>query len=92
MSEEIIKLPAFAKINLGLKVLGRRPDGYHEIRTVFQTVTLKDTLTFETTDDEHLELACTDPSIPTDESNLILRAARSLRERYGVTRGARVKL
>ena len=92
MSEEIIKLPAFAKINLGLKVLGRRPDGYHEIRTVFQTVTLHDTLTFEPTSDGRLELACTDPSIPTDESNLVLRAASALRERYGVNGGARVRL
>ena len=92
VSEEIIKLPAFAKINLGLKVLGRRADGYHEIRTIFQTVTLHDGLTFEATADGRLELACTDPTIPADESNLVIRAAAALRERYGVTRGARVTL
>lgn len=92
MSEEIIKLSAFAKINLGLKVLGRRADGYHEIRTVFQTVSLHDRLTFETTDDSRLELACTDPSIPTDGSNLVLRAADALRQRHGAGRGARVTL
>lgn len=92
MSEEIITLPAFAKINLGLRVLGRRDDGYHEIRTVFQTVTLHDGLTFETTADGRLELTCTDPTIPTDESNLVLRAASALRERYGVSRGACVRL
>jgi 4-diphosphocytidyl-2-C-methyl-D-erythritol kinase len=92
VSVEIIKLPAFAKINLGLRVLGRRPDGYHEIRTLFQTITLQDDLTFEATADGRLELICTDPSIPTDESNLVLRAASLLRERYGVTGGARVRL
>lgn len=92
MSEEIIKLPAFAKINLGLKVLGRRADGYHEIRTVFQTISLNDSLTFESTADGRIELACTDPSIPTDESNLVLRAADALRERYGTNRGARITL
>jgi 4-diphosphocytidyl-2-C-methyl-D-erythritol kinase len=92
VSEEIIKLPAFAKINLGLRVLGRRADDYHEIRTVFQTVTLHDCLTFEATTDERLELTCTDPDIPIDESNLVLRAAKALRERYGVSRGARVRL
>ncbi|HVF45648.1 MAG TPA: 4-(cytidine 5'-diphospho)-2-C-methyl-D-erythritol kinase, partial [Pyrinomonadaceae bacterium] len=92
MSEEIIKLPAFAKINLGLKVLGRRADGYHEIRTVFQTISLHDRLTFETTADGRLELACTDPSIPADETNLVMRAAAALRERYGAGRGARVTL
>jgi len=92
VSEEIIKLPAFAKINLGLKVLGRRADGYHEIRTVFQTISLHDGLTFEAKGDGSLELACTDPSIPTDESNLVIRAAVALRERYGASRGARVTL
>ena len=92
MSEEIITLPAFAKINLGLSVLGRREDGYHEIRTVFQTVTLQDVLTFEPTTDGRLELTCTDPSIPTDESNLVMRASNALRERYNVTQGARVHL
>jgi 4-diphosphocytidyl-2-C-methyl-D-erythritol kinase len=92
VSEEIITLPAFAKINLGLRVLGRRADGYHEIRTVFQTVTLHDTLSFEPAPGGRLELACTDPTIPTDESNLVLRAASLLRERRGVSRGARARL
>jgi 4-diphosphocytidyl-2-C-methyl-D-erythritol kinase len=93
VSEEIIQLPAFAKINLGLRVLGRRADGYHEISTVFQTVTLCDSLTFEATADERLELTCTDPDdIPKDESNLVLRAAKALRERYGLSRGARLRL
>jgi 4-diphosphocytidyl-2-C-methyl-D-erythritol kinase len=98
VSEEKITLPAYAKINLGLRVRGRRADGYHEITTVFQTVTLHDQLTFEPRHDDGLELACPDPEIPTDESNLVLRAALALRERYGmaqrygVARGARVTL
>ena len=92
MSAEKIHVPAFAKINLGLRVHGRRPDGYHEISTVFQTVSLRDTLSFQATTDEKLELVCSDPSIPTDESNLVLRAAAALRERFGVKQGARVGL
>ena len=92
MSVDKINVPAFAKINLGLRVHGRRPDGYHKISTVFQTVSLHDTLTFKATTDGKLGLACTDPSIPTDDSNLVLRAAKALRERYGVAQGARVEL
>ena len=92
MSAEKLTVPAFAKINLRLRVLGRRADGYHEISTVFQTVTLHDTLTFETTPDGRLELVCSDPSIPTDETNLALRAAAALRGRYGVRAGARIVL
>ncbi|HEX8285158.1 MAG TPA: 4-(cytidine 5'-diphospho)-2-C-methyl-D-erythritol kinase [Pyrinomonadaceae bacterium] len=92
MSADRLTLPAFAKINLGLRVLGRRPDGYHEISTVFQTITLHDTLTFETAPGGLLELSCTDPSIPTDGTNLVVRAASALRERFGVDSGARVGL
>lgn len=92
MTEENIKLPAFAKINLGLRVLGRRADGYHEIETVFQTITLHDNLTFEAKPNGNLEFVCTDPDIPTDKSNLVIRAADALRERFNVNEGARVEL
>ena len=92
MSAAEFTLPAFAKINLGLRVHGRRPDGYHEITTVFQTVSLHDRLAFQTLPGGRLELACSDPEIPTDESNLVMRAASALRERYGVRGGARVEL
>lgn len=85
-------LPSFAKINLTLRIAGRRDDGYHEIETVFQTVTLHDLLTFEARDDERLELACDAPGVPCDESNLVHRAGRALREHYGVRRGARINL
>lgn len=92
MSAEKINVPAFAKINLGLRVHGRRPDGYHEISTVFQTVSLRDTLSFQSTPDGKLELVCSDPSIPADDTNLVLRAAAALRERFGVGEGVRVEL
>ena len=92
MPENSFTLPAFAKINLSLRVLGRRADGYHEIETVFQTVTLHDRLTFSALDGDHLELTCSAPDIPTDERNLVRRAAHALRERYGIKRGARIEL
>jgi 4-diphosphocytidyl-2-C-methyl-D-erythritol kinase len=92
VSAEKINVPAFAKLNLGLRVHGRRPDGYHEISTVFQTVTLRDTLSFQAAADGSLKLVCSDPSIPADDSNLILRAAKALRERFGVGRGVCVEL
>ncbi len=74
-------LPSFAKVNLYLRVLGKRDDGYHELCTVFQTVSLHDTLAFEESDE--LELTCDDERVPTDESNLIMRAARALQEMTG---------
>jgi 4-diphosphocytidyl-2-C-methyl-D-erythritol kinase len=64
---------AYAKINWSLRVTGKREDGYHDIETLFQTISLHDTLTF--TESDRLELTCDDPAIPTDERNLVIRAA-----------------
>jgi 4-diphosphocytidyl-2-C-methyl-D-erythritol kinase len=79
----LLKLPTFAKINWILRVAGRRPDGYHEVATVLQTVSLCDELTFAVRDDDLISLKCDDPSIPVDASNLIVRAARALSDRHG---------
>jgi 4-diphosphocytidyl-2-C-methyl-D-erythritol kinase len=81
---------ASAKVNLTLEVLGRRPDGYHEVATVLQAVDLFDRVMVE--DAPALELRSDDPDLPTDERNLIVRAARLLREAAGIDRGARIRL
>jgi 4-diphosphocytidyl-2-C-methyl-D-erythritol kinase len=85
-------LPAHAKINLTLRVLGRRPDGYHELRTVFQTITLHDELTFTDAAHDRIELACDAADVPADDTNLVHCAAVALRERYKVRRGARIEI
>ncbi|MEZ5425931.1 MAG: 4-(cytidine 5'-diphospho)-2-C-methyl-D-erythritol kinase [Pyrinomonadaceae bacterium] len=90
MAEESFSLPAFAKINLNLRVLGKRGDGFHEICTVFQTVSLCDRLTFSGGDG--IRLTCSDANVPTDESNLIVRAANLLREKFNIGPGARIHL
>jgi 4-diphosphocytidyl-2-C-methyl-D-erythritol kinase len=71
-----MQVRSFAKINWSLRVTGKRPDGFHDIETVFQSISLYDTLTF--TLGKQLVLTCDDPSIPTDETNLVMRAARAL--------------
>ncbi|MEP7271860.1 MAG: 4-(cytidine 5'-diphospho)-2-C-methyl-D-erythritol kinase [Acidobacteriota bacterium] len=71
----ILTVPSFAKINWTLKILGRRTDGYHELRTILQTVSLCDTLSL-TRSEVGLELTCNAPGVPLDETNLIQRAAR----------------
>lgn len=92
MSQDAFKLFSFAKINWRLRVLGRRADGFHELRTIFQTVTLHDNLTFAPRDDDRLYLTTDSQDIPTDESNLIVRAAVALRHRRGIHRGASIHL
>ena len=71
-----MQVRSHAKINWALRILGRRPDGYHDLETLFQTISLHDTLTIE--DADRLTLTCDDSTIPADDSNLILRAARAL--------------
>ena len=87
-----LKLPSFAKINRLLRVLGKRPDGYHEIFTVLQTISLHDDLEFELRTDGKLTLVCDDPRIPTDETNLIIKAAIALQEKLETPLGADIKL
>jgi 4-diphosphocytidyl-2-C-methyl-D-erythritol kinase len=86
------KLPSFGKINWTLQVLGKRPDGYHELVTVLQTISLHDELTFRARDDEQFVLSCNDQAIPVDQTNLIWRAASALRERTGHDKGVEVHL
>ena len=81
-----------AKVNLGLHVAGRRDDGYHEIVTIFQAIDLCDVLEGQTSDALTLEVS--DPSIPADETNLVVKAARCLQGHVGPARarGARLRL
>jgi 4-diphosphocytidyl-2-C-methyl-D-erythritol kinase len=70
-----MRLAAHAKINWSLRVTGKRSDGFHDIETLFQTISLHDVITIEP-DAPELSLTCSDPAIPVDETNLVLRAAR----------------
>ncbi|MCX6571853.1 MAG: 4-(cytidine 5'-diphospho)-2-C-methyl-D-erythritol kinase [Candidatus Aminicenantes bacterium] len=81
---------SFAKINLGLEIVGKRPDGYHDIRTLFQTISLADELVFEPAPAGTIHLAGDDPSVAWDETNLVHRAAHLLREKAGTDQGARI--
>ena len=69
-----IRLRAFAKINTGLKILGKRADGFHEIRTLYQTVALHDDLTIQISSEPEIAIECSDPSIPSGRGNLVYRA------------------
>ena len=92
MNDTSLNLPSFAKINWSLRVLGKRPDDYHEIVTVLQTVSLHDQLTIVVRDDDRILLTCDDPGIPLDETNLIVRAALALRESIHEQPGAALHL
>lgn len=83
-------LPAPAKLNLFLHINGRRPDGYHLLQTLFVLLNHGDTLDFAAADT--LSLSCDDPTLPVDDGNLVLRAARLLQQESGHRGGARLHL
>ena len=86
----MLTLPAPGKLNLFLHITGRRPDGYHELQTLFALLDQGDTLHFTPADS--LTLECDHPEVPSDDSNLILRAARLLQTHADCHSGARIRL
>lgn len=82
---------AYAKINLSLDVTGKRPDGYHEVRMIMQTVDISDTLTFEKTD-EGISIDVGGSDLPADEDNLIYKAAKAVMDKCGIGGGVKISL
>jgi 4-diphosphocytidyl-2-C-methyl-D-erythritol kinase len=82
---------AYAKINLTLDVLGRRPDGYHELRTLMQTIDLYDTLCLSTSDENCVRVICSQPELNT-ANNLAMQAAEAVRQRLALSRGIVIEL
>src|SRR4030043_1025344 len=85
----MLNYPAPAKINLVLEVLGKRDDGYHEIRSLVQTISLCDVISFERAD--VISLECTEPSLLTFE-NLVVQAAELSKMTSGYEKGVKIKL
>lgn len=84
-------IKAYAKINLGLDVVQELPNGYHEVRMIMQTVGIYDELTLEKTD-AGIYLTTDSGELPTDENNLIYRAARLMQQTYQIEDGVRIHL
>ncbi|MGA8145426.1 MAG: 4-(cytidine 5'-diphospho)-2-C-methyl-D-erythritol kinase [Candidatus Acidiferrales bacterium] len=87
-----VRLPAFAKVNLCLRVLGRRPDGYHELRTIFQTISLRDTLELSLAKTGEISLEVDDASVPAGPENLVWRAIDAMRKELAFSNGVHARL
>ncbi len=87
-----LELNAYAKVNLGLDVLRRREDGYHELRMIMQTVDLYDTLTFEKKEEPGIIMTCNIEGLPCDERNLVYKSAKLMLEEYSLSGGIRIHL
>ncbi len=87
----ILKAKAYAKINLFLQVLGKRSDGYHELDTIMQSVSLFDELELTLTDDNEIKVLCSDSGL-CGEENIVYRAAKLFFEFYGKSFGVKISL
>ncbi len=81
-----------AKLNLALQVTGRRRDGFHTLNTIFERISLADTLTFSDLRSDAIQITCNHPSVPLDERNLVYKVAMLLRKETGVHKGARINI
>lgn len=87
-----ISLNAFAKINLGLDVVRRREDNYHEVRMIMQTIRLYDKLTIQMIEQDEIQLETNLSFLPTNENNLVYKAANLLKEHYKIKTGVHITL
>jgi 4-diphosphocytidyl-2-C-methyl-D-erythritol kinase len=87
-----VEVLAPAKLNLFLEILGRRPDGYHELESLMVAVDLHDTLRFAVDPSGAITLRCDDPTLPTGRENLVVRAAERLKAESGCPLGATIEL
>lgn len=88
---EVTKL-AYGKINLGLDVLGKREDGYHLVRMIMQTVEVHDTVVVETNTTGEIIMTCDNDTLPVDENNLCIRAAKLLKDEFNFDGGVNISL
>ena len=87
-----LELKALGKINLGLDILGRRENGYHDVRMVMQTVYLYDRVTLEKTREPGIEISTNLSYLPVNENNIAYKAAELLRGEFGIREGIRITL
>ena len=85
-----MRLRALAKINLGLDVVGKRDDGYHEVRMIMQTIQMYDVLEIEKKKEPGIVLTTNIPYVPTDERNLVYKAAKMLMDEFKIKDGVNI--
>ncbi|MEI6233159.1 MAG: 4-(cytidine 5'-diphospho)-2-C-methyl-D-erythritol kinase [Planctomycetota bacterium] len=90
MTPTVLNARAYAKINWDLRILGKRPDNFHELDSIFVTIGLSDSMRFELADD--VTMTCSDPTLPVDASNLVMKAAMLLKQSANCSLGARIHL
>ncbi len=87
-----ITLKVSAKINLSLDVTGKRDDGYHNIESIFQSVSIYDVITVTRLEEEIIKISCSDPDVPCDNRNIVYKAAELFFQTTGICGGAEIHI
>ncbi len=87
-----LKLNAYAKINLGLDVVRKREDGYHEVLMIMQTINMYDHLTMNTLEEDKIVLTTNLSFLPIDENNLVYKAVKLIKEKHNIKTGVSIEL
>ena len=86
-----IEIDSYSKINLTLNILGKRPDGYHNIETIMQSINLADRI-FIKEEEEGIKIICSHPLVPVDSQSLTYRTAEKILNRYRITKGVKIEI
>jgi 4-diphosphocytidyl-2-C-methyl-D-erythritol kinase len=86
------ELKAYGKVNLGLDVIRKREDGYHEVKMIMQTVKIYDRLKFSDMEEDRIDLSCNLTYLPINEDNLIYKACHMIKDAYGIKKGVKIEL
>jgi len=90
MSRIVLQSPA--KLNLFLKVQNKRPDGYHNIVTMFERIDLVDCISFQSTHHQNIRIICDHPHVPVGPKNLVTKVAQLLQQEHGIKHGVEIQI
>ncbi len=90
--DNTLQLKAYAKINLGLDVVRKRDDGYHEVRMIMQTIKLFDKLTFRLLEEDEIRIKTNLGFLPVNEDNLVYKAVKLIKDKYQIDKGLEIDL
>ena len=85
-------LKSYAKVNLYLKILNKRPDNYHNLDTIFERISLFDTIVLSGRKDNLIKITCSDKNVPTDNTNFCYKAAKLLQDKFKINSGVNIRI
>jgi 4-diphosphocytidyl-2-C-methyl-D-erythritol kinase len=85
-------IKSYAKVNLFLEVLNKRPDNYHNLNTLFERISLSDTITLKPRRDDLIKISCDNSRVPLGKTNLCFKAAKLLKDEFNIKRGLDIKI